>query len=63
MSHARVTNPRVTESPLTSSLTLQTAVSNKRLEKFLAGEDLDSDIVRHDPSFSKFTISIYTTSS
>uniref|UniRef100_A0A3B5LYX7 ATP-binding cassette, sub-family C (CFTR/MRP), member 2 n=1 Tax=Xiphophorus couchianus TaxID=32473 RepID=A0A3B5LYX7_9TELE len=27
-----------------------TAVSKKRLEKFLGGDDLDSDIVRHDPS-------------
>uniref|UniRef100_A0A8D0A0X8 ATP-binding cassette, sub-family C (CFTR/MRP), member 2 n=1 Tax=Sander lucioperca TaxID=283035 RepID=A0A8D0A0X8_SANLU len=29
-----------------------TAVSKKRLEKFLGGEDLESDVVRHDPSFN-----------
>lgn len=31
---------------------VQTTVSRKRLEKFLGGDDLDSDIVRHDPSFN-----------
>ncbi|XP_061766165.1 canalicular multispecific organic anion transporter 1 [Nerophis ophidion] len=31
---------------------VQTAVSRKRLEKFLGGEDLESDVVRHDPSIS-----------
>lgn len=41
---------------LTCSLTLQTGVSKKRLEKFLGGEDLESGIVRHDPSFSMFTV-------
>ncbi|XP_017164453.1 canalicular multispecific organic anion transporter 1-like isoform X1 [Poecilia reticulata] len=30
---------------------VQTAVSKKRLEKFLGGDDLESDIVRHDSSF------------
>ncbi|XP_077439067.1 ATP-binding cassette sub-family C member 2 [Vanacampus margaritifer] len=30
---------------------VQTAVSRKRLEKFLGGEDLESDVVRHDSSF------------
>lgn len=49
--------------PLTCSFALQTSVSKKRLEKFLGGEDLDSDIVRHDHSFSTFTICIYTCSS
>lgn len=33
---------------------LQTTVSKKRLEKFLGGDDLETDIVRHDPSFSTF---------
>lgn len=42
------------------SLTLQTTVSRKRLEKFLGGDDLESDMVRHDPSFSTFTPAIYT---
>lgn len=37
-------------------------MSKKRLEKFLAGEDIDSDIVRQDPSFSMFTIRICTCS-
>lgn len=32
------------------------------MEKFLGGDDIDSDIVRHDPSFSAFTISICTCS-
>uniref|UniRef100_A0A669DGK9 ABC-type glutathione-S-conjugate transporter n=1 Tax=Oreochromis niloticus TaxID=8128 RepID=A0A669DGK9_ORENI len=31
---------------------LPLSVSKKRLEKFLAGEDIDSDIVRQDPSFN-----------
>uniref|UniRef100_A0A3P8P9G3 ATP-binding cassette, sub-family C (CFTR/MRP), member 2 n=1 Tax=Astatotilapia calliptera TaxID=8154 RepID=A0A3P8P9G3_ASTCA len=35
-----------------------TAVSKKRLEKFLAGEDIDSDIVRQDPSFSIVNLDI-----
>uniref|UniRef100_A0A3B3VBR8 ABC-type glutathione-S-conjugate transporter n=1 Tax=Poecilia latipinna TaxID=48699 RepID=A0A3B3VBR8_9TELE len=30
---------------------VQTAVSKKRLERFLGGDDLESDIVRHDSSF------------
>uniref|UniRef100_A0A3Q3BEI2 ATP binding cassette subfamily C member 2 n=1 Tax=Kryptolebias marmoratus TaxID=37003 RepID=A0A3Q3BEI2_KRYMA len=37
-----------------------TSVSKKRLEKFLGGDDLESDIVKHDPSFGRFTISTYT---
>uniref|UniRef100_A0A3B3TV55 ABC-type glutathione-S-conjugate transporter n=1 Tax=Poecilia latipinna TaxID=48699 RepID=A0A3B3TV55_9TELE len=36
---------------------VQTAVSKKRLERFLGGDDLESDIVRHDSSFGKLTIS------
>lgn len=48
------------KSPLTRSFALQTSVSRKRLEKFLGGDDIDSDIVRHDPSFSTFTLSICT---
>ncbi|KAL3972082.1 interferon, gamma-inducible protein 30 [Sarotherodon galilaeus] len=38
--------------PMLIASIVQTAVSKKRLEKFLAGEDIDSDIVRQDPSFS-----------
>ncbi|KAG8000099.1 Canalicular multispecific organic anion transporter 1 [Nibea albiflora] len=38
--------------PMLIAAMVQTSVSRKRLEKFLAGEDLDSDIVRHDPSFN-----------
>lgn len=38
---------------------LQTAVSRKRLEKFLGGDDLETDIVRHDSSFSKFILTAY----
>ncbi|KAL3972078.1 ATP-binding cassette, subfamily C (CFTR/MRP), member 2 [Sarotherodon galilaeus] len=38
--------------PMIITSVVQTAVSKKRLEKFLAGEDIDSDIVRQDPSFS-----------
>ena len=49
------------KNPLTCSLALQTMVSKKRLEKFLGGEDLETDIVRHDSSFSTFNI--YTCSS
>lgn len=41
---------------LTWSSTLQTTVSKKRLEKFLGGDDLDTDYVRHDSSFSKFIL-------
>ncbi|MEQ2209475.1 hypothetical protein XENOCAPTIV_030683 [Xenoophorus captivus] len=36
-----------------------TTVSKKRLEKFLGGDDLDSDIVHHDTSFSTLTIYWY----
>lgn len=45
---------RLKKKQLRCSLTPQTTVSRKRLEKFLGGDDLDSDIVRHDPSFSTF---------
>ncbi|KAM4591513.1 ATP-binding cassette sub-family C member 2 [Odontesthes bonariensis] len=38
--------------PMLIAAIVQSMVSNKRLEKFLGGEDLESDIVRHDPSFS-----------
>ncbi|XP_035982452.1 canalicular multispecific organic anion transporter 1 [Fundulus heteroclitus] len=38
--------------PMLIASIVQTAVSKKRLEKFLGGDDLDSDIVRHDPSFN-----------
>uniref|UniRef100_A0A8D0A0W7 ABC-type glutathione-S-conjugate transporter n=1 Tax=Sander lucioperca TaxID=283035 RepID=A0A8D0A0W7_SANLU len=37
---------------------IATAVSKKRLEKFLGGEDLESDVVRHDPSFSTVSLDI-----
>lgn len=47
-----------TKTLLTYCLTHQTGVSKKRLEKFLGGEDLESDIVRHDPSFGMFTVLI-----
>ncbi|TNN71772.1 Canalicular multispecific organic anion transporter 1 [Liparis tanakae] len=38
--------------PMLIAALVQTTVSRKRLEKFLGGEDLESDIVRHDPSFN-----------
>ncbi|XP_030603605.1 canalicular multispecific organic anion transporter 1-like [Archocentrus centrarchus] len=38
--------------PMLIASIVQTTVSKKRLEKFLAGEDIDTDIVRHDPSFN-----------
>ncbi|XP_031732915.1 ATP-binding cassette sub-family C member 2 [Anarrhichthys ocellatus] len=38
--------------PMLIAAIVQTTVSKKRLEKFLGGEDLESDIVRHDPSFN-----------
>uniref|UniRef100_UPI0037E8D390 ATP-binding cassette sub-family C member 2 n=1 Tax=Semicossyphus pulcher TaxID=241346 RepID=UPI0037E8D390 len=38
--------------PMLIAAIVQTTVSRKRLEKFLSGDDLDSDIVRHDPSFA-----------
>lgn len=44
--------------PMLIAAMVQTSVSNKRLEKFLGGEDLDSDTVQHDPTFnSAITIS------
>uniref|UniRef100_A0A8C5A8A0 ABC-type glutathione-S-conjugate transporter n=1 Tax=Gadus morhua TaxID=8049 RepID=A0A8C5A8A0_GADMO len=39
--------------PMLIAIMVQTAVSKKRLEKFLGGDDLDPDIVRHDSSFSE----------
>ncbi|XP_053189319.1 canalicular multispecific organic anion transporter 1 [Scomber japonicus] len=38
--------------PMLIAAMVQTTVSRKRLEKFLGGEDLESDTVRHDPSFN-----------
>ncbi|KAK5612185.1 hypothetical protein CRENBAI_022816 [Crenichthys baileyi] len=38
--------------PMLIASIVQTAVSKKRLEKFLGGNDLDGDIVHHDPSFN-----------
>ncbi|KAM8738721.1 ATP-binding cassette sub-family C member 2 isoform 1-T2 [Acanthopagrus schlegelii] len=38
--------------PMLIAAIVQTSVSRKRLEKFLGGDDIDSDIVRHDPSFN-----------
>ncbi|XP_068424094.1 ATP-binding cassette sub-family C member 2 [Clinocottus analis] len=38
--------------PMLIAAIVQTTVSRKRLEKFLGGEDLDSDIVQHDLSFN-----------
>ncbi|XP_042357577.1 canalicular multispecific organic anion transporter 1 isoform X2 [Plectropomus leopardus] len=38
--------------PMLIAAIVQTSVSRKRLEKFLGGEDLESDIVRHDSGFN-----------
>ncbi|CAL8256487.1 unnamed protein product [Lota lota] len=38
--------------PMLIAIMVQTAVSKKRLEKFLGSDDLDPDIVRHDSSFN-----------
>ncbi|KAK5854000.1 hypothetical protein PBY51_015104 [Eleginops maclovinus] len=38
--------------PMLIASIVQTTVSKKRLEKFLGGEDLKTDIVLHDPSFN-----------
>ncbi|CAG09356.1 unnamed protein product, partial [Tetraodon nigroviridis] len=38
--------------PMLIGAMVQTAVSKKRLEKFLGGDDLEPDIVRHDSSFN-----------
>uniref|UniRef100_A0A6Q2XEW5 ATP-binding cassette, sub-family C (CFTR/MRP), member 2 n=1 Tax=Esox lucius TaxID=8010 RepID=A0A6Q2XEW5_ESOLU len=38
--------------PMLIASMVQTTVSKKRLEKFLGGDDLDTNIVRHDPSFN-----------
>ncbi|XP_032409131.1 canalicular multispecific organic anion transporter 1-like isoform X2 [Xiphophorus hellerii] len=43
--------------PMLIASIVQTTVSKKRLEKFLGGDDLESDIVCHDPSFN-FAVSI-----
>ncbi|XP_065815553.1 canalicular multispecific organic anion transporter 1 isoform X2 [Labrus bergylta] len=37
--------------PMLIAAIVQTSVSRKRLEKFLGGDDLESDIIHHDPSF------------
>uniref|UniRef100_A0A8C5GHF6 ABC-type glutathione-S-conjugate transporter n=1 Tax=Gouania willdenowi TaxID=441366 RepID=A0A8C5GHF6_GOUWI len=37
--------------PMLIAAMVQTTVSRKRLEKFLSGDDLNTDIIRHDPSF------------
>uniref|UniRef100_A0AAQ5ZZH2 ATP-binding cassette, sub-family C (CFTR/MRP), member 2 n=1 Tax=Amphiprion ocellaris TaxID=80972 RepID=A0AAQ5ZZH2_AMPOC len=44
--------------PMLIAAMVQTAVSRKRIEKFLSGEDLQSDAVRHDPSFSTVSLDI-----
>uniref|UniRef100_A0A3Q2SR23 ABC-type glutathione-S-conjugate transporter n=1 Tax=Fundulus heteroclitus TaxID=8078 RepID=A0A3Q2SR23_FUNHE len=44
--------------PMLIASIVQTVVSKKRLEKFLGGDDLDSDIVRHDPSFGNVSLDI-----
>uniref|UniRef100_A0A8C7YSL5 Canalicular multispecific organic anion transporter 1 n=1 Tax=Oryzias sinensis TaxID=183150 RepID=A0A8C7YSL5_9TELE len=36
--------------PMLIASIVQTGVSKKRLEKFLGGEDLEPDVVRHDPN-------------
>ncbi|XP_040905275.1 canalicular multispecific organic anion transporter 1 [Toxotes jaculatrix] len=38
--------------PMLIAAMVQTTVSRRRLEKFLGGEDLECDIVQHDPSFN-----------
>ncbi|KAF7219965.1 ATP-binding cassette sub-family C member 2 [Nothobranchius furzeri] len=38
--------------PMLIASIVQTSVSKKRLEKFLGGDELESDIVRHDSSFN-----------
>ncbi|KAJ8014351.1 hypothetical protein DPEC_G00039330 [Dallia pectoralis] len=38
--------------PMLIASLVQTTVSKKRLEKFLGGDDLDTNIVRHDPSYN-----------
>uniref|UniRef100_A0A4W5KXZ1 ATP-binding cassette, sub-family C (CFTR/MRP), member 2 n=2 Tax=Hucho hucho TaxID=62062 RepID=A0A4W5KXZ1_9TELE len=38
--------------PMLIAAMVQTSVSKTRLEKFLGGDDLDTNIVRHDPSFN-----------
>uniref|UniRef100_A0A667Y7H0 ATP-binding cassette, sub-family C (CFTR/MRP), member 2 n=1 Tax=Myripristis murdjan TaxID=586833 RepID=A0A667Y7H0_9TELE len=44
--------------PMLIAAMVQMTVSRKRLEKFLGGDDLDSNCVRHDTSFSRSTITI-----
>ncbi|XP_037541476.1 canalicular multispecific organic anion transporter 1, partial [Nematolebias whitei] len=38
--------------PMLIASLVQTSVSKKRLEKFLGGDDLESDIVKHDSNFN-----------
>ncbi|KAK6293389.1 hypothetical protein J4Q44_G00357150 [Coregonus suidteri] len=38
--------------PMLIAAMVQTSVSKTRLEKFLGGDDLDTNTVRHDPSFN-----------
>ncbi|XP_029376380.1 ATP-binding cassette sub-family C member 2 isoform X2 [Echeneis naucrates] len=38
--------------PMLIAAIVQTTVSRKRLEKFLGGDDLENDLVQHDPSFN-----------
>ncbi|KAI4891881.1 hypothetical protein NFI96_005424 [Prochilodus magdalenae] len=45
--------------PMLISSMVQTAVSKKRLEKFLGGEDLDVMAVQHDSSFSNLNIPLF----
>uniref|UniRef100_A0A667YEZ6 ATP-binding cassette, sub-family C (CFTR/MRP), member 2 n=1 Tax=Myripristis murdjan TaxID=586833 RepID=A0A667YEZ6_9TELE len=45
--------------PMLIAAMVQMTVSRKRLEKFLGGDDLDSNCVRHDTSFSRSTITMY----
>ncbi|KAF6731478.1 Canalicular multispecific organic anion transporter 1 [Oryzias melastigma] len=47
--------------PMLIASIVQTGVSKKRLEKFLGGEDLEADLVRHDPSFDS-AVSVHESS-
>ncbi|XP_059215146.1 canalicular multispecific organic anion transporter 1 isoform X2 [Centropristis striata] len=38
--------------PMLIAAIVQTSVSRKRLEKFLGGEDLERDVIRHDPAIN-----------
>ncbi|CAB1343381.1 unnamed protein product, partial [Coregonus sp. 'balchen'] len=44
--------------PMLIAAMVQTSVSKTRLEKFLGGDDLDTNTVRHDPSFSSVSLEI-----